>query len=211
MAYEYTGPDGEPARFSAEGGQSMPRVRKPATPTEVRCASLLRMARIDFSFNFNLRPSMKFTRSTISQFFRYGCTGHIGAAFASGNHAGGHGDGGDSHWQTRRRRQGQSHHHHRNERQHALHAVEHSGQTGRNRALRCQERRQVKHELSLGTEKELLEHLEQMKKFPDMEHDEPGKVTLAPGKQGEIVWQFTKAGAVNFACLMPGATMKPVA
>lgn len=62
----------------------------------------------------------------------------------------------------------------------------------------------VKHELSLGTEKELLEHLEQMKKFPDMEHDEPSKVTLAPGKQGEIVWQFTKAGPVNFACLMPG-------
>lgn len=63
---------------------------------------------------------------------------------------------------------------------------------------------QVKHELSLGTEKELLEHLEQMKKFPDMEHDEPGKVSLAPGKQGEIVWQFTKAGSVNFACLIPG-------
>ena len=54
----------------------------------------------------------------------------------------------------------------------------------------------VKHELSLGTEKELLEHLEQMKKFPDMEHDEPNKVTLAPGK-------FSKAGNVNFACLMP--------
>ncbi len=62
----------------------------------------------------------------------------------------------------------------------------------------------VKHEMSLGTEKELLEHLEVMKKFPDMEHDEPGKVTLAPGKQGEILWQFTKAGTVNFACLMPG-------
>jgi uncharacterized cupredoxin-like copper-binding protein len=63
---------------------------------------------------------------------------------------------------------------------------------------------QVKHEMSLGTQKELLEHLEQMKKFPDMEHDEPSKVTLAPGKQGEIIWQFTKAGTVNFACLMPG-------
>ena len=62
----------------------------------------------------------------------------------------------------------------------------------------------VRHELSLGTEKELLEHLEQMKKFPDMEHDEPSKITLDPGKQGEIVWQFTKAGTVNFACLMPG-------
>ena len=62
----------------------------------------------------------------------------------------------------------------------------------------------IKHELSLGTEKELLEHLEQMKKFPDMEHDEPSKLSLAPGKQGEIIWQFTKAGTVNFACLMPG-------
>ena len=62
----------------------------------------------------------------------------------------------------------------------------------------------VKHELSLGTQQELMEHLEQMKKFPDMEHDEPNKITLAPGKQGEIIWQFTKAGTVNFACLMPG-------
>lgn len=62
----------------------------------------------------------------------------------------------------------------------------------------------VRHELSLGTEKELLEHLEQMKKNPGMEHDEPSKITLDAGKQGEIVWQFTKAGTVNFACLMPG-------
>ena len=62
----------------------------------------------------------------------------------------------------------------------------------------------VKHELSLGTEKELLEHLEVMKKFPNMEHDEPSKVSLAPGKEGQIIWQFTKAGNVHFACLMPG-------
>lgn len=62
----------------------------------------------------------------------------------------------------------------------------------------------VPHEMSLGTEKELLEHLEEMKKFPGMEHDEPNKLTLASGKQGEIIWQFTKAGPVNFACLMPG-------
>lgn len=59
------------------------------------------------------------------------------------------------------------------------------------------------HELSLGTEKELLEHLDLMKKFPEMEHDEPSKVALAPGQQGEIIWQFTKTGTINFACLMP--------
>lgn len=62
----------------------------------------------------------------------------------------------------------------------------------------------VKHEFSLGTEQELLEHYEVMKKFPDMEHDEPGKVSLAPGGKGEVIWHFTKAGTVNFACLHPG-------
>ena len=63
---------------------------------------------------------------------------------------------------------------------------------------------QVKHELVLGTEKELKEHYEVMKKNPEMEHDDPNMVTLAPGKSGEVVWQFTKAGKVDFACLQPG-------
>jgi uncharacterized cupredoxin-like copper-binding protein len=62
----------------------------------------------------------------------------------------------------------------------------------------------LKHELVLGTEKELKEHYEQMKKFPEMEHDDPNMVSLAPGKTGEIIWQFTKAGTVDFACLQPG-------
>ena len=62
----------------------------------------------------------------------------------------------------------------------------------------------IKHELVLGTEKELKEHYEVMKKNPEMEHDEPSMVTLASGKTGEIIWQFTKAGKVDFACLQPG-------
>ena len=62
----------------------------------------------------------------------------------------------------------------------------------------------VKHEFSLGTKQELLEHYEVMKKLPDMEHDEPNKISLAPGKQGEVIWKFTKAGAVDFACLHVG-------
>jgi uncharacterized cupredoxin-like copper-binding protein len=63
---------------------------------------------------------------------------------------------------------------------------------------------QVKHEMVLGTVKDLKEHAEVMKKFPEMEHAEPNMITLAPGKTGEIIWQFTKSGKVDFACLQPG-------
>jgi uncharacterized cupredoxin-like copper-binding protein len=62
----------------------------------------------------------------------------------------------------------------------------------------------VPHEFSLGTEKELMEHYEVMKKFPNMEHEEANKISLKPGKQGEVIWRFTKAGVVNFACLNVG-------
>lgn len=62
----------------------------------------------------------------------------------------------------------------------------------------------VKHEMVLGTEKELKEHYEVMKKNPEMEHADENMVTVQPGKSGEIIWQFTKAGKVNFACLQPG-------
>ena len=63
---------------------------------------------------------------------------------------------------------------------------------------------QLKHEMVLGTEKELEEHYELMKKFPEMEHSDPQMVTVGPGKTGEIVWRFTKSGKVDFACLQPG-------
>lgn len=29
-------------------------------------------------------------------------------------------------------------------------------------------------------------------------------VSVAPGQSGEIIWHFTKAGKVDFACLQPG-------
>ncbi len=63
---------------------------------------------------------------------------------------------------------------------------------------------QVKHEFVLGLEKDLKAHYAQMMKFPEMEHDDPNMVTVAPGRTGEVIWQFTKAGAVDFACLLPG-------
>jgi len=60
------------------------------------------------------------------------------------------------------------------------------------------------HELVLGTMKELKEHGELMKKHPGMEHDEPYMAHVKPGGKEAIVWQFTKAGEFNYACLIPG-------
>jgi len=61
-----------------------------------------------------------------------------------------------------------------------------------------------KHEMVLGTIKELKEHAELMRKFPEMEHADPNQVSVEPGKTGELIWQFTKAGTFDFACLVPG-------
>ncbi len=62
----------------------------------------------------------------------------------------------------------------------------------------------VLHEFVLGTRKELEEHAALMRKFPDMEHDEPHMAHVAPGKTGAIVWTFNRPGDFDFACLIPG-------
>lgn len=62
----------------------------------------------------------------------------------------------------------------------------------------------VMHEFVLGTLPELKEHAELMKKFPNMEHDEPYMAHVAPGKKQTIVWQFTRNGEFHFGCLLPG-------
>ncbi|MEP9370042.1 plastocyanin/azurin family copper-binding protein, partial [Xanthobacter sp. VNH20] len=49
-----------------------------------------------------------------------------------------------------------------------------------------------------------LKHAEQMRKNPDMEHDDPNAKRIAPKKSAEIVWKFTKAGEFDFSCLIPG-------
>jgi uncharacterized cupredoxin-like copper-binding protein len=58
------------------------------------------------------------------------------------------------------------------------------------------------HEMVIGTTEELNEHAELMKRFPDMEHDEPYMAHVDPGKTGNIVWQFTKPGEFQFGCLV---------
>ena len=63
---------------------------------------------------------------------------------------------------------------------------------------------QIKHEMVLGSLAELKEHAKTMTKFPEMEHDDPNAISVEPGKTGELVWRFTKAGKFDFACLVPG-------
>jgi len=65
-------------------------------------------------------------------------------------------------------------------------------------------RGKLAHELVLGTREELEEHAAMMREHPGMRHDEPNAVRVAPGAKGEIVWRFTQAGEVPFACLEPG-------
>jgi uncharacterized cupredoxin-like copper-binding protein len=63
---------------------------------------------------------------------------------------------------------------------------------------------ELEHEIVVATLAENLKHGEEMKKNPDMEHDDPNAKRLKPKASGELLWRFTKAGAFDFSCLIPG-------
>ena len=63
---------------------------------------------------------------------------------------------------------------------------------------------EMDHELVLATRAENDKHAIEMRKNPDMEHDDPNARRVAPGKTADIVWKFSKSGAFDFACLIPG-------
>lgn len=63
---------------------------------------------------------------------------------------------------------------------------------------------EVDHEVVLDQEDKVMEHKALMEKFPEMEHDDPNAIRLAPGESGEIVWKFTNDGVFKVACLVPG-------
>ena len=70
--------------------------------------------------------------------------------------------------------------------------------------LRLKNRGKELHELVLGTTAEIEAHAAMMKKFPDMEHDEPYMAHVKPGATQFIVWNFNRAGEFHFACLVAG-------
>jgi len=60
------------------------------------------------------------------------------------------------------------------------------------------------HEFVLATTAENLKHAEQMKKNPDMEHEDPNAIRVQSKKSTDLVWHFTKSGTFEFGCLIPG-------
>jgi uncharacterized cupredoxin-like copper-binding protein len=62
----------------------------------------------------------------------------------------------------------------------------------------------IRHELTLGTAASLAEHAKMMQQMPGMTHTEANAVTVEPGQKKTLVWHFTQAGTVDFACLEPG-------
>jgi uncharacterized cupredoxin-like copper-binding protein len=77
----------------------------------------------------------------------------------------------------------------------------HPGETVR---LRLRNDGEFDHEFVMDTVENNEKHRELIQKFPEMEHDGPNAVRLAPGETGEIVWTFANPGAFQFACLIPG-------
>lgn len=60
------------------------------------------------------------------------------------------------------------------------------------------------HEFVLGDPKSLTEHAALMRRYPNMEHDDPNMAKVVPGGTATLIWTFTQPGTVEFACLMPG-------
>ena len=62
----------------------------------------------------------------------------------------------------------------------------------------------LKHEFVLGQEADLKRHEVDMLKMPESAHAHAGMIHLKAGQTGHLVWKFTSAGQVFFACLQPG-------
>ena len=60
------------------------------------------------------------------------------------------------------------------------------------------------HEFFLGSFDEVQEHLNWMRKNPNMTHDSGNAVSVPPGETKELVWSFSNITNLEFVCLIPG-------
>lgn len=63
----------------------------------------------------------------------------------------------------------------------------------------------IVHEMVIGTQDQLDVHAAaMMRQMQGMSHIESNMISLSSGQSGDLVWQFTQSGTVDFACLQPG-------
>jgi uncharacterized cupredoxin-like copper-binding protein len=62
----------------------------------------------------------------------------------------------------------------------------------------------IQHEFSIGNAEDQVKHAQMMKKMPDMKHNDPNTVSLAPGESASLSWKFMGKDTVVFACNIPG-------
>jgi uncharacterized cupredoxin-like copper-binding protein len=62
----------------------------------------------------------------------------------------------------------------------------------------------LEHELVLGTKPALDRHAARMQKEQAMDHHDASGVEVKPGRSGDLVWNFNRAGEFYYACLIPG-------
>lgn len=62
------------------------------------------------------------------------------------------------------------------------------------------------HELTIADEAEQIAHRKMMQEMAgmSMDHNDANNVSAEPGETKELVWTFTKAGTIEFACNYPG-------
>lgn len=62
----------------------------------------------------------------------------------------------------------------------------------------------LEHEFILGSAEEQVDHDKEMAAMAGMKMTHTNGVSVAPGKTGTLIWTFTKAGTLQYACHVPG-------
>jgi len=62
----------------------------------------------------------------------------------------------------------------------------------------------IQHEFSIGNAEDQVKHAQMMQQMPDMKHNDPNTVSLAPGESANLSWKFMGKDTVVFACNIPG-------
>ncbi|WP_410473470.1 plastocyanin/azurin family copper-binding protein [Guyparkeria sp. TX1] len=125
-------------------------------------------------------------------------------ALAAGQHAGGHGDAGTATGEPGQMAEVDRHIEVRMDDQMRFEPSSIDVQAGETVRFRVINTGDQPHEMVIGSIEDLKAHAEEMRQHPGMAHDEPNMIQLDAGESGDLVWRFTQAGQIDFACLLPG-------